>query len=293
MIGDSNGKPEMTTADLIELAALDVLALLDEDERTAFERALASAGPAIQAQVRREQTRIAHLDALLPEADAPADLRARVIEAVRTASVDELEEELLGVRRLRHGAGRVGAAMLPSRRVSPVWRASSIGFATAAVVFGAFIVWLQNSHSELERQMQSNAVIEAMIARAGSDAAAILISADSVKLAMRTPGDAQAPYDRVAGSVWVNGSNGELVVYHQNLNRVAGVTYELVQIDTDGTAVGPRYQLEGSATGGLAREVIRRGVDASDPSVRTHYAIVATTYERGQAVSTVVLTTLV
>ncbi|TVQ61699.1 MAG: hypothetical protein EA378_08110 [Phycisphaerales bacterium] len=288
MNGAKNSTSQMTTADLIELAALDVLALLDPDEREAFERALASAGPAVQAQIRREQTRIAQLDTLLPEVDAPADLRARVIEAVRTASVDALEEELLSVRRLRHAAGRTGAAMLPTRRVSPVWRASSIGFATAAVVFGAFIIWLQNSHSELERQMQSNAVIEAMVARAGSDAAAVLVGADSIKRALVLAGDAPAPFDRASAAVWINQTTGDVVVYHQNLARTPGVTLELVALDANGAPVGPRHALEGSATGGLAREALRTQA-GFDPNPRTQYAIVATTYERGQAVSIIIL----
>jgi|GEM_PF-635003 len=284
----SNETIRMTTTDLIELAALDALALLDEPERVAFERALASATPGVQAHVRREQARLAHLEMLLPAVEPPADLRDRVIHAVRTASVDELAEELLGAGAVRHAGGRVGPSLLPSRRVSPVWRASSIGFATAAVVFGAFIVWLQNSHSELERQMQSNAVLEALVSQAGAEASEILVGAGSFKRALRPVPDAATPYDRAAAAVWVN-ATGEVVVFHQNLARGSGVRYELVAMDQQGQETGERFALEGSTAGGLYREVVR---GASD--IGGHFAIVATVIDRsGQTVSTVILSTLV
>lgn len=48
----------MKTQELIELAVLDAMGLLDEQEREAFDAAFDAAAPAIQAQVRREQTRL-------------------------------------------------------------------------------------------------------------------------------------------------------------------------------------------------------------------------------------------
>ncbi|QYU70067.1 hypothetical protein J4558_08100 [Leptolyngbya sp. 15MV] len=51
--------PSMPFHDLLEMAVLDTLGLLDEQEQAAFEMAFRSAPPAVQAQVRREQTRFA------------------------------------------------------------------------------------------------------------------------------------------------------------------------------------------------------------------------------------------
>jgi len=47
----------MTLQEMIELAILDAMGLLDEEERLAFELAFRAAAPPVQAQVRREQTR--------------------------------------------------------------------------------------------------------------------------------------------------------------------------------------------------------------------------------------------
>ena len=45
----------MTLQELIELAILDAMGLLDEEERLAFEVAFRASAPAVQAQVRRER----------------------------------------------------------------------------------------------------------------------------------------------------------------------------------------------------------------------------------------------
>ena len=62
------------TRDLLEYAALDALGLLDDAEREEFERAFRAASPEVQAMVRREQTRAADIDAILPRVEAPAGL---------------------------------------------------------------------------------------------------------------------------------------------------------------------------------------------------------------------------
>jgi hypothetical protein len=117
----------MKTQELLELAALDALGLLDEAEREAFDIAFRAAPPALQAQIRREQTRIAGDDSLLPKIEAPMGLKARVLAAWREAV--EAVSERSPARRL------VGAlTLMPSRGVSPFWRAGAIGCAAASVV---------------------------------------------------------------------------------------------------------------------------------------------------------------
>lgn len=129
----------MTTRELIELSLLDALALLDEGEHAAFDRAFASASPAVQAQVRREQTRLSRLDLLLPDVTPPAGLRAAVVEAVRRAM---LEPETVG--------SLLVPPMTPARSVSRWWRAGSLGLATAAAFFIGATVYLWNENAELQ-----------------------------------------------------------------------------------------------------------------------------------------------
>lgn len=126
----------MTTRDLYELAALDVLGLLDEDERSAFERAFKAADPSVQADVRREQLRYSDLDSLLPVVETPPGLRARVLNAVRDAiSAVQFEP----VARIGPGSARM------TRWTSgPMWRAACIGFAAATLVLGGYVAYMHN-----------------------------------------------------------------------------------------------------------------------------------------------------
>lgn len=131
----------MKTQELLELAALDALGLLDEAERDQFDRAFRAAPPALQAQIRREQTRIAGDDSLLPRIEAPIGLKARVLAAWREAV--EAVSNRSPARRL------VGAlTLLPARGVSPLWRAGAIGCAAASVVLAVAMV---NIRREVDR----------------------------------------------------------------------------------------------------------------------------------------------
>lgn len=116
----------MTSRDLFEMASLDVMGLLDEQERVAFEEAFRAAPPAVQAQIRREQLRFAEVDRLLPDVEAPAGLRAKVLAAVRDA-VSVLRTEPVG----RIGAQPARAGFASS---APLWRAACLGFASASLV---------------------------------------------------------------------------------------------------------------------------------------------------------------
>lgn len=132
----------MKTQELLELAALDALGLLDEAERDAFDLAFRAAPPALQAQIRREQTRIAGDDSLLPKVEAPMGLKARVLAAWREA-IEAVSERSVS-RRL------VGAlTLLPSRGVSPLWRAGAIGCAAASVVLAVFMVNIRGQFDAL------------------------------------------------------------------------------------------------------------------------------------------------
>ena len=151
----------MNTQELIELAVLDAMGLLDEQEREAFDAAFAGAPPAIQAQVRREQTRLSLSQDILPDVEPPAGLRAMVVDAVRRAM------ETPGERRHRHvRAGLV--ALMPARQVSPLWRAASVGFAAAAVVFGSTFLHLRGQFDSLARAVESDRLLSEMQGAIGS-----------------------------------------------------------------------------------------------------------------------------
>jgi hypothetical protein len=138
----------MKTHELLELAALDALGLLDEAEREAFDAAFRAAPPALQAQIRREQTRIAGDDTLLPRVEAPLGLKARVMAAWRDAV--EAVSSRSPARRL------VGSlALMPSRGVSPLWRAGAIGCAAASIVLAMAMFTIRGQFEKYQQAANS------------------------------------------------------------------------------------------------------------------------------------------
>jgi hypothetical protein len=214
--------PSLSTRDLIELSLLDAMGLLDDEERAEFERAFAGTSPAIQAHIRREQTRLAQIDFLLPEVEPPADLRSAVLEAVRRAMTE-------GSRAEPAKAAFI-PAMLPSRRVSPLWRAGAVGFATAAVVFGFFTVKMKNDFDYLEAMTRTNFITDqAMVGLGGAFEDAIFNP--NIRHVVFS-----ATSDGVRGKavLLLDDENGEAFLMCRNLPAEEGREYRLVVIDAEG-----------------------------------------------------------
>lgn len=117
----------MTTHELMEMASLDAMGLLDNDEREQFERAFMAADPALQAQIRRQQTRLSVSEETLPKVQLPLGLRARVLNAMRDAVSGNASQ------------ARPAAAALQlqkARGVSPMWRLGSMAALAACLVLG-------------------------------------------------------------------------------------------------------------------------------------------------------------
>ena len=129
----------MRLQQLIELAILDAMGLLDEDEQRSFDSAYRTAAPAVQAQVRREQTRLSRIESLLPAVTPPAGLRAAVLEAVR--------REILAAEMADPAVVGTLPQIVKSRGVSAFWRAASVGMAAAAVVLGITTLQMQSNYN--------------------------------------------------------------------------------------------------------------------------------------------------
>jgi hypothetical protein len=120
----------MTTQELIEMASLDAMGMLDADERADFEAAFRSASPAVQAQIRREQKRFSDADHLLPEVDPPAGLKFRVMSAVRDAIIGLTAGDAAAAAH----AVSTGSNTRAWFNSTTIWRAACIGFATTTVL---------------------------------------------------------------------------------------------------------------------------------------------------------------
>lgn len=140
----------MNTHELLEMASLDALGLLDPDEREAFERAFRAAHPSVQAQIRREQLRFSQLDEVLPNVEPPLGLRARVLNAVREAM------QTVSARK----AASAAPALRPPSGVSRFWRIGAVGALAACVVLGFGMVRVINDTQGLTDAQRSIALTQ-------------------------------------------------------------------------------------------------------------------------------------
>jgi hypothetical protein len=212
----------MTTQELIEMSLLDALALLDEPEREAFDAAFNSASPQVQAHVRREQTRLSRVDLLLPDVSPPAGLRAAVLEAVRRAMA---QPEVL--------------ASLPSDlsaggRASRVWRAISIGLATAATVLGGTTLYLRAQYQELNRSLQGDSILADLQKKFGGRFVNdVLFDSDTQRVVFRPQGEFKGEAAFFTNPEW----NDKARFFCKNVQTPPGKVYRLALLDEQGNIV--------------------------------------------------------
>lgn len=206
----------MNLQQLIELAVLDAMGLLDETEQAQFESAFRAASPQVQAQVRREQTRLSVMDALLPEVEPPAGLRAAVLEAVR--------RHILGAEAPAEDA----LPLVPARRVSHLWRTASLALAAACVVLSIGTFNMYQSANFARVRQDSDGFMKAMVEKVGATYVRdVLFNRDTRRVV----------FSPVAGgtkgqvSAFFNPEWKEAKLFHLGLGDAEGRTYKLAVID--------------------------------------------------------------
>lgn len=156
----------MTLQEMLEAVQLDALGMLEGDERRAFEAAFDAAHPAIQEQVRAEQARYALNESEFSDAVPPAALRERVLGAINAEiladahtglglesdeSLSESRPAAAVLAQIGSHAGGRAARRTPA--VSPMWRAASLGFATAAAILMAAFFSMSREMDSLQHRM--------------------------------------------------------------------------------------------------------------------------------------------
>lgn len=208
----------MTTQELIEQAVLDALGLLDESERENFDASFRAAPPAVQAQIRRQQTRFADLDMLLPDVEAPAGLRAAVVEAVREAMA-KTETEALTAPRLH-----------VSRNVAPVWRSAALALAAACVVFAVVTFEIRGSYEDILLSLQRDQIPDDVLRTLGPSFREAFFDPDYSKVGFTAVGQGQIESQAV---LLFDPEKDEAILICHNLPVIDGKSYELVIINED------------------------------------------------------------
>ncbi|HMN40811.1 MAG TPA: hypothetical protein PKE29_08180 [Phycisphaerales bacterium] len=210
----------MMTHELMEMASLDAMGLLDPSERETFERAFQAADPAIQAQIRREQLRFSGMDDVLPRVAPPLGLRARVIAAVREAiaSSSRRDSDAIPIR----SAGSV----------SRFWRVGAFGAMAAALVLGYFTVQFSQASRELRTANVSLPIDENFVREYGNGFKSLFLNPDAQFVSFVAATD--APDLKAARArIVFDPVKKQAQLFVQDLPRTEG-QYEVVVIDAHG-----------------------------------------------------------
>lgn len=258
----------MKTHELLEMASLDAMGLLDSDEREAFEAAFRAAPPAIQAQVRREQLRLARMDDLLPEVEVPIGLKARVLAAVREA-ISTISPRSIALSSVQ---APVAPALRPVRGVHRFWRAAAVASMAASIVLGFATLRIRNDYQNVTATMASNAASDMFLREFGPRFDQAFFD-PSVKLVAFAPAGSGVSPRVGKAALLLDSANARGQLFLKDL-PVGDNFYELVVISRDGTQsksiatfrspeAGINIQMiEGLSLEGAAQIVIRRIGDA-------------------------------
>lgn len=129
------------TDQLLELAGLDALALLDEQDAAFFERAFFAAPNSVQRQIRELQATITADPLFHAPGDPPAELAERVLARVR-AEIDRNEFELSPLAVIGRSAGerdRERRTFFAGFGSAALWRAASLVLAAGLVTTFVFL----------------------------------------------------------------------------------------------------------------------------------------------------------
>ncbi len=242
-----------TTHELLELASLDVLGLLDAEERESFELAFRAAAPALQAQIRREQTRLAGsgMDPLLPQVETPLGLRARVLnalrEAMQSASARHREPDI---------AGRIIPHIAPSSGVNRWWRAGAIGAAAASIVFGFAAQQMRSDNRQLAQAQENNMMTELFMKQYGPNFEKSFLSPQTrfVQFTPAASTGGREPEGAAKAMLVLDQSTKKAQLFLKNLASDAG-QYSLVIIDNDGKVTQAVLDFRPTGNGIERREI--------------------------------------
>lgn len=211
----------MMTHELMEMASLDAMGLLDPTERETFERAFQAADPAIQAQIRREQLRFSRMDDMLPKVDPPLGLRARVIAAVREAMGTASSRRDLDAIPI-HTAGNV----------SRFWRVGAFGAMAAALVLGYFTIQFSQASKELRTVTASLPIDQNIVKEFGNRFKPLFMNPNTQFVSFVAATD--APDSKAARArLAFDPVKKQAELFVQDLPRTEG-EYEVVVVDSKG-----------------------------------------------------------
>ncbi len=220
----------MTRQELLELAALDALGLLDRYEAALYTRSFHHASAPVQDEIVRLQAEIVSDESLLPMDEPDDALRERVLRKVAEAIEREASQlgPLATIGRRRHrGPGETGGH-LAFGASGQFWRAAAFVMAGAVVVLAYFSAEANRSSNEIARLalMSDTEQLAIVLGPMGRG----FVVGDSQKIALRP-----ANGGKLIGAVYVNDATKQAFVFFDGLPRTDGDDYTLCVILEDGS----------------------------------------------------------
>lgn len=212
-----------STSELLELAAIDALGLLDDEDRAAFDAGFQRAPATLKDLIRDEQARIADCGELLPGVDPTESLRERTLARIR-GEIDRRHASPAPAK------GRVAShqptprppRLQRARRVNPAWRISAVAAAVAVVVLGVLHVQLRSEFNTVRDGAQISALIDAI---GVEHIEATLFDASSQRFQFKPVADV----GRGRAMLWHNPDSNEARLYIATFPEQA--SYKLVVVD--------------------------------------------------------------
>lgn len=220
----------MNTHELIELAVLDALGILEQSESDEFETAFAEAAPGVQAQVRAEQARLTDIEHLLPDDQPRPELRDLVLSAVRAAIGAEREPvagRISPVTRRAPAQPRLKQAP----RVSPGWRAAAIALTAVVVSMFVFNSQTRDIFSEAEQLARADGFYDTI----GSKFVDELLTDHSTTRLAFTPVSETVTDSPPRAAAWYHEKmNGQSQLFISNLQNEESEYFRVALIDDQG-----------------------------------------------------------
>ncbi|MHC4774081.1 MAG: hypothetical protein ACYTBR_02310 [Planctomycetota bacterium] len=237
----------MSQRELLELAALDALGLLDEFEAAYYTRSFHDAPATVQDEIKRLQAELATDQRLLPGDEPDPGLRERVLRAVAQAiERDESRLAPLATIGRRRGGEPRGESGFRLRASGQFWRAACFVLAGVAVVFALFWVQAQNyvnALSEIAYIDNTERVLEDLI---GPTFKTYLFDPETefVRLMPEQTGS------EIRGLICINEQTGRAFLVTDGLAQAGGDAYTLsIQEDDSGARDLRRFGSTGGAQG--------------------------------------------
>lgn len=267
--------------ELLRLAALDALGLLDQFEAEHYSRSFHHAPAAVQDEILALQATVVSDESFLSSDNPDPSLRERVLARVAMA-IEEEAMRLAPIASIGRRAGGAGSeADRAFARSTTRWRAASFAMAACLVVALLLFLDLNRDYKQLAQAALNKDTVDQLKILIGPDFESFISNPNAAPKAMVSV----SPTFQGSGAIWVNGQARQAFVL--GLGLPEGGTYTLRARRSDD---GETFTVATFSSDGFVAGVRVPGIEPERFGVG---ALAAVTWEVVNQAGVVILTTSV